>query len=243
MCAACSCSRFLEPPQVMEFGRGSQSKEIRENLSKFKKFLEHFCLSKWLGDLIAPEFVQQQKLAVKILNGLQTKTQLSLPGCGMKPEKKPAVGCLCQYCQETTVSGGLCINCKMCVHGYNYEHPPFCCLMGCSKSTNANASAKTDQTDKTISVSPKGPSSFYEGLSSCGSGSSDKLESLAKMSEALAKAFREDVETRKAAEKVRGLVLKRVLEWMAIDLFFGNQSHKSISNERQICSLGCSKTC
>ena len=51
----------------MQFGMGSQSREIRDNLSNFSKFLEHFSQAKWLGDLIAPEFEEQKKLAVKIL--------------------------------------------------------------------------------------------------------------------------------------------------------------------------------
>eukprot|EP00438_Fugacium_kawagutii_P034071 Skav205992 [mRNA] locus=scaffold2084:93025:103143:+ [translate_table: standard] len=184
--------------QVMEFGMGSQSKEIRENLSKFKKFLEHFSESKWLGDLVAPEFVQQQKLAVKILNDLQTDMQLSLPGCGKKPETKPAVALHnCTRCGQSVVPGGLCTSCKICVHGVGLHRNA--CWHGCSLKANYFNAAKTDETDKIISISPKVPSSFYEGLSGGGNGSSD--QSLAKMSEALAKAFREDVETRKAAEK------------------------------------------
>lgn len=195
---------------------GSQSKEIREDLSKFKKFLEHFSESKWLGDLVAPEFVQRQKLAVKILSDLQTETQLSLPGCETRPERKWKAPQKCPCCgAKGFVPGGYCAACRKCAHGQargaqcnlKGQWVDVYCPEGCGASANANASAKTDQTDKTISISPKGPSSFYEGFSGHGSGSSDQLESLAKMSEALAKAFREDVETRKAAEKVRDLIL------------------------------------
>lgn len=41
-------------PEVMKFGMGTQSQGIRDNLSKFSRFLEHFSQAKWLGDLIAP---------------------------------------------------------------------------------------------------------------------------------------------------------------------------------------------
>ena len=75
----------------MQFGMGSQSREIRDNLYNFSKFLQHFSQAKWLGDLIAPEFEEQKKLAVKILAELQTETRVVLPACG-KPQGYSTVG-------------------------------------------------------------------------------------------------------------------------------------------------------
>ena len=49
-------------PEVMKFGMGTQSQGIRDNLSKFSRFLEHFSQAKWLGDLIAPEFQEAEGL-------------------------------------------------------------------------------------------------------------------------------------------------------------------------------------
>eukprot|EP00438_Fugacium_kawagutii_P034313 Skav200276 [mRNA] locus=scaffold93:144438:145538:- [translate_table: standard] len=85
--------------QLMKIGMGSQSSEIRENLSKFTKFLQHFSKAKWLGDLVAPEFEKQKSLTVKILTDLQTGSRLSLPDCGVKTH--------CSRCrQQTTKTRG-----------------------------------------------------------------------------------------------------------------------------------------
>ena len=209
--------------QVMEFGMGSQSQEIRQNLSKFSQFLEHFSQSKWLGDLIAPEFLEQKNLAVKMLADLQSGTrEVQLPGlsmptycgqCGQTTTKSKGFcdsclrchigyqanqypngcphGCAtqggqyCNYCgTNSRVPGGYCTNCSHCCHGH---YQP--CPNGCSNA-------------KTINISSKDATSFYDGLAG-GSSGLEKLENLVKMSEALLNAFREDVAARKAAEKAQ----------------------------------------
>ena len=119
--------RYLKskPLQVMQFGMGAQSREIRDNLSNFSKFLEHFSQAKWLGYLIAPEFEEQKKLAIKILNDLQTETRLALPGCG-----KPT---MCNQCgQMTTKTKGFCDGCKYCQHGYTEAQYANGCPCGCA---------------------------------------------------------------------------------------------------------------
>ena len=219
----------------MQFGMGSQSREIRDNLSNFSKFLEHFSQAKWLGDLIAPEFEEQKKLAVKILKDLQTETRLALPACG-----QPA---MCGHCRKMTLkTKGFCDSCQVCMCGYQASFYPNGCPGGCASlqqpqqqapgycsqcghhnaqvpgqfCTNCTmcshgylASATCQYgccSARVISIQPKNASSVYEGLAS-GCSSLDKLEGLVKMSEALLDAFRQDVAARKTAEKARVLAL------------------------------------
>lgn len=209
--------------QVMKFGMGTQSQGIRDNLSKFSRFLEHFSQAKWLGDLIAPEFKKQKDFAMKILTHLQTGARVSLPqgqptttcnhcgqtatktscfcdscnhcvcGCGSHMDTVCMHGCVeqplyangtrtCSYCRNPRRrfnSGGFCGGCLRCWHG---------CFAPCPKGTSQ------------ATISPKTAYSLCEDLPS-GSSSLETLEGLAKMSEALATAFRQDVAVRKAAEK------------------------------------------
>lgn len=211
--------------QVMEFGMGSQSQEIRENLLKFSKFLEHFSQAKWLGDLVAPEFVEQKNLAVKLLADLQGETVLTLPDL---PECSEPTDCN-QCGLVTKKTKGFCDHCAYCQHGWTKNKYPNGCPSGCQSSQHGfqrcqyccNNSWKPGcfcthcslcahdcyapceygcVEAKTISISAKDGSSVYEGLLD-GSSGLDKLEALAKMSEALAKAFRKDLKTRRRAEK------------------------------------------
>ena len=219
----------------MQFGMGSQSREIRDNLSNFSKFLEHFSQAKWLGDLIAPEFEEQKKLAVKILAELQTKTRVALPSCDKPTE--------CNRCGQMTVKtkGFFCESCKYCQHGYTQAQYPngcsyctsqqqpqqkprqycnhcsqhsmrvpggFCASCAkCSHGYSGTCQHGCSHVNdaKIISIQPKNASSVYEGLAS-GRSSLDKLIDLVKMSEALLDAFRQDVAARKTAEKARVLV-------------------------------------
>ena len=208
-------------PEVMQFGMGSQSQEIRNNLSKFSKFLQHFSQAKWLGDLIAPEFKKQKDFAMTILTHLQTATKVSLPvsdkptttcnacgrnatktscfcdscnycvcGCSLHRDNVCPKGCVlssfqhhyCRFCKATSIcDGDFCSYCFRCKHGYTAP-----CPKGISQAT----------------ISPKieTASSLCKDLPN-GSSSLEKLEGLAKMSEALATAFRQDVTARMAAEK------------------------------------------
>ena len=210
-------------PEVMKFSMGTQSQGIRDNLSKFSRFLEHFSQAKWLGDLIAPEFKKQKDSAMKILTHLQTGARVSLPqgqpttmcnhcgqtatktscfcdscnhcvcGCGSHRDSVCVHGCVeqplytngtrtCSYCRNprrSFTSGGFCGGCLRCCHG---------CRAPCPKGTSQ------------ATISPKTAYSLCEDLPS-GSSSLETLEGLAKMSKALATAFRQDVAVRKAAEK------------------------------------------
>ena len=166
--------------QVMKFGMGAQSQEVRENLSKFQKFLEHFSQAKWLGDLVAPEFLQQKKLAVKMLAALQTKVKVALPYEGQSVQN-------CNHClkRRSCANGGFCISCGRCCHGRTEP-----CPSGCSITR----------------VPPKDASSLYKdlgGAMSRDSRSVDKLENLEKMCDALASLVRHDCAVRKMAEKER----------------------------------------
>ena len=209
--------------QVMEFGVGAQSQEVRENLSKFKQFLEHFSEANWLGDLIAPEFLEQKELAVKMLAALQTQTRVALPECSVPSH--------CGRCGQTaTKTKGFCDSCKFCQHGYQASSYPNGCPNGCATQqggqrcdycrTNSRVPGgyctycercchgqyqpcpNGCSNAETISILPKDATSFYDGLAG-GSSSVEKLEDLVKMSEALLNAFRHDVAARKAADKER----------------------------------------
>ena len=212
----------MSTPEVMQFGMGNQSQEIRENLSKFSRFLEHFSQAKWLGDLIAPEFKEQKDFAMKIMTHLQTGTQVSLPESG-KPTTK------CNHCGRTaSKTNCICDACSYCVCGCGAHKNKFCKLgcdpvglrLGtcphcrcrwqgwrgdfCPKCSRClhGLYAMCDKGSSQVTVSPKTETaaSLCEDLPS-GIGSLEKLENLAIMSEALADAFRQDVAARKAAEK------------------------------------------
>lgn len=86
----------------------------------------------------------------------------------------------CSYCHRRKVPGSVyCSGCFRCSHG---------CFAPCPKGTSQ------------ATISPKTAYSLCEDLPS-GSSSLETLEGLAKMSKALATAFRQDVAARKAAEK------------------------------------------
>lgn len=209
--------------QVMQFGMGSQSREIRDNLSNFSKFLEHFSQAKWLGDLIAPEFEEQKKLAVKILAELQTKTRVALPACS-----KPT---LCSRCRQMTLkTKGFCDSCQRCAHSYIASSYPNGCPYGCNSSQDGLEYCRhcghtvrkpsgfcscgycchgrtapcldgcSTVGAKTISISARNAASIYAGVP-CGNSSLAKLEGLVKMFQKAEVALRMDVKARKTAEK------------------------------------------
>jgi hypothetical protein len=207
----------------MQFGMGSQSREIRDNLSNFSKFLEHFSQAKWLGDLIAPEFEEQKKLAVKILAELQTKTRVALPACS-----KPT---LCSRCRQMTLkTKGFCDSCQRCAHSYIASSYPNGCPHGCNSSQDGLEYCRhcghtvrkpsgfcscgycchgrtapcldgcSTVGAKTISISARNAASIYAGVP-CGNSSLAKLEGLVKMFQKAEVALRMDVKARKTAEK------------------------------------------
>eukprot|EP00931_Biecheleriopsis_adriatica_P088653 TRINITY_DN62923_c0_g1_i1.p1 TRINITY_DN62923_c0_g1~~TRINITY_DN62923_c0_g1_i1.p1 ORF type:complete len:346 (+),score=59.53 TRINITY_DN62923_c0_g1_i1:58-1095(+) len=118
--------------QISEFGKGSQSQEIKDNLQKFTAFLKHFGDKKWLGELVAPEFEEQKNNAVSLLEALQNPTKLVLPGCAAD---QPAVHC--SRCGQTaTRTLGFCTNCNQCAHGYRRNQCPQGCPSGCNTGAN-----------------------------------------------------------------------------------------------------------
>ncbi|CAJ1368255.1 unnamed protein product [Effrenium voratum] len=162
--------------QVMKFDMGSQNREIKANLSDFSRFLEHFSKAKWLGELVAPEFVEQKQLTVKLLANLQhpekPKLQVNQPQWSR-----------CGYCRQwKNNASSFCDSCSRCSHGYNTSDVyPHRCPSGCSTAMSKEAI-------------------LYQGMQS-GESSLEKLQGLAQMAEALAKVCRKDASAREVASK------------------------------------------
>mmetsp|Transcript_93545 Transcript_93545/g.260477 ORF Transcript_93545/g.260477 Transcript_93545/m.260477 type:complete len:330 (+) Transcript_93545:61-1050(+) len=57
------------------FSERAQSEGMRSKLQEFASFLQTFAESKWLGDMVAPEFATQKATAIAVLNALQKPTQ------------------------------------------------------------------------------------------------------------------------------------------------------------------------
>ncbi|CAJ1457066.1 unnamed protein product [Effrenium voratum] len=161
--------------QVMKFDMGSQSQEIKANLSNFGKFLEHFSKAKWLGDLVAPEFVEQKQLTVKLLANLQNPAKQKLQVQVNQQQSQ------CNYCcQWKFNTSSFCEHCLCCAHQYG---------RGCPYGCDAKATAILSK-----------DAILYEGIKS-GESSLEKLQGLAQMAEALAKACRKDASAREVVSK------------------------------------------
>lgn len=63
---------------IQEIREGKQSTQIRRKLRDFSEFLGAFSESKWLGQMVGPEFVEEKNMAMELLQGLQQPTKLVL---------------------------------------------------------------------------------------------------------------------------------------------------------------------
>eukprot|EP00930_Biecheleria_cincta_P053725 TRINITY_DN3938_c0_g1_i1.p1 TRINITY_DN3938_c0_g1~~TRINITY_DN3938_c0_g1_i1.p1 ORF type:complete len:442 (+),score=76.65 TRINITY_DN3938_c0_g1_i1:89-1414(+) len=217
--------------QISEFGKGSQSQEIKGNLQKFMDFLNHFGDEKWLGEFVAPEFVEQKDNAVRLLQALQNPAKMVLPGC--------ASGQMAKYCvrcgQTTTRTLGFCTSCNQCDHGYNKGHYPQGCPSGCNTNqVGAEYCQRCGCTGRTLGFCiscrvcahghtqnqyPRGcplgcnqqqtpviemaqtQATLFDRIPQADQCSSAYLERLAKMATALAAACKEDATSRAKAEQ------------------------------------------
>lgn len=65
------------PCPIVEFKKGVQSQEIKENLTEFSRFLTKFGDAKWLG--VLPEFAEQKRTAVGLLRALRKRSAVGGP--------------------------------------------------------------------------------------------------------------------------------------------------------------------
>lgn len=101
-------SRQISPTQL-----------VREDVDSFMGFLNHFSDARWMGSLLAPEFVEQKENVVRLLLALQTTTKKGAPPGTFN----------CSRCKKHQLTAStVCPECSYCAHGYSRTRG---CSSGC----------------------------------------------------------------------------------------------------------------